>query len=217
MQKPYYQDSAVTIYHGDCREIVPQLGRFDLLLTDPPYGMNYKPERKRKPKGKWFVSNKEAVFDDDKDFDAVPFLPLSNKHVFWGANWFSGSLPKSGGWLIWDKRRQGTVNPEFIASDCELAWSNLLGRTKIFSHLWAGLTRDSEIGRHYHPTQKPIALMSWCITLAGDVQTVLDPFMGSGTTLRAAKDLNRQAIGIELEEKYCEIAASRMSQEVLAL
>ena len=214
--KPYYQDDAVTLYHGDCREIVPTLGKFDLLLTDPPYGMDYKPERKPKG-GKWTNHHKEAIHGDNEDFNAAEFIGLASKHVIWGANWFCNTVPKSGGWLIWDKRRLGTVNPDFIASDCELAWSDLMGRTKVFSHLWAGLTRDSEIGEHYHPTQKPLALMAWCICLAGDVETILDPFAGSGTTGRAAKDLGRKCTMIEREERYCEIAAKRMAQEVFAL
>ena len=214
--KPYYQDSAVTIYHGDCREIVPQLGRFDLLLTDPPYGMNYKPARCSR-NGKWEKRHREPVYGDDCVFEPSQFLELSNHQIFWGANWYAQSLPSSGGWLIWDKRRLGTVNPDFIASDCELAWTNILGRTKIYSHLWAGLTRDSEIGVHLHPTQKPVALMKWCMSFVPEAKTILDPFAGSGTTGRAAKDFNKSAVLIEREERYCEIAASRMSQEVLAL
>ena len=86
----------------------------------------------------------------------------------------------------------------------------------MFHHLWIGYQRDSETGdKVLHPTQKPVALMSWCISLAGDVQTILDPFAGSGTTGRAAKDLGRKAVLIEIEERYCEIAARRMGQEVL--
>lgn len=88
-------------------------------------------------------------------------------------------------------------------------------RVGVVEHLWEGYKRDSEIGEHFHPTQKPSALMRWCIGLAGDVATVLDPYMGSGTTLRAAKDLGHRAIGVEVEERYCEIAARRLGQEVL--
>ncbi len=211
---PYYEDASVKIFHGDCREIVPMLEPVGLLLVDAPYGMDYKPERKPKG-GKWLNHHKESVIGDADKFDPAFLLALKTKTILWGANWFCDVLPISGGWLVWDKRRNGTVNPDFIASDCELAWTNLFGRVKTFQHLWAGLTRDSEIGFHVHPTQKPLALMKWCMGLVPDAQPILDPFMGSGTTLRAAKDLGRKAIGIELEEKYCEIAANRMCQEVL--
>lgn len=105
-------------------------------------------------------------------------------------------------------------------ADCraaELAWTNLCSSVRIFRHRWFGLLRDSEKGEHWHPTQKPVELMRRCIQQAKLPTLILDPFMGSGTTLRAAKDLGRKAIGIEIEEKYCEIAAKRMAQEVLPL
>jgi site-specific DNA-methyltransferase (adenine-specific) len=100
-------------------------------------------------------------------------------------------------------------------SDCELAWTSVSGggvwKKDI---LWSGFRRALEVREHYHPTQKPIALMKWCLDIFS-VGVVLDPFMGSGTTLRAAKDLGRKAIGIEIEERYCEIAAKRLRQRVL--
>lgn len=108
-------------------------------------------------------------------------------------------------WLVWDK--QNTM-PTF--SDCELAWTTLDGvSVKKFTFSWKG------VAVKFHPTEKPVDLMSWCIILAKDINTILDPFAGSGTTGRAAKDLKRQCVLIEREEKYCEIAAKRMAQEVL--
>jgi DNA modification methylase len=111
---------------------------------------------------------------------------------------------------VWDKENTGNF------ADGEMAWNNLEIALRIKRHLWNGMIRKGGENR-YHPTQKPLALMKWCINLAGDVQTILDPFAGSGTTGRAAKDLGRKAVLIELEERYCEIAARRMAQEVLPM
>jgi site-specific DNA-methyltransferase (adenine-specific)/modification methylase len=103
-------------------------------------------------------------------------------------------------------------------SDGEIAWTNTTKSTRIFRHLWFGLARESEVGSHLHPTQKPIALMTWCIrqsrVLPGSL--ILDPYMGSGPTIRAAKDANCRAIGIEIEERYCEVAARRLEQGVFS-
>jgi DNA modification methylase len=204
---PYYEHGGITIYNGDCREILPELPKVDLVLTDPPYGINY--DRNKKHKGK--VDN-PTVFGDDKPFDPS-FLFVFQKLILWGGNCYSSRLPSSSAWLCWHKTF--TTNDKGINSDIELAWTNCIGRSRLFSFLWAGCYRAKENGEYYHPTQKPIELMKWCINLSKTTGTVLDPFMGSGTTLRAAKDLGRKAIGIEIEEKYCEIAVRRLQQEVL--
>ena len=225
--KPYYQDDAVTIYHGDCREIVPTLGRFDLLLTDPPYGIslptNYaktrrNAEAKDKRRHAWKGNaHLDAIYGDNEPFQPSIFLE-HGKLMLWGAQNYASRLPDSYSWLVWDKRDKRGANCHL--GDCELCWC--LGvpfkSVRIFHHLWIGYQRDSEVGEKVlHPTQKPLQLMTWCINLAGDVQTILDPFAGSCTTGRAAKDLGRKAVLIEREERYCEIGARRMQQEVLAL
>ena len=208
MTQPYFQDDAVTIYHGDCREIVPTLGRFDLLLTDPPYGIGYEASRYQ-----------NAVFSgvihgDDQDFNPTFLLELAEDAIIWGGNNFANFLPR-GGWLVWDKRCSERAD-KILGSPFELAWCSKVTRYKIARILHGGAVNADGTGRRQHPTQKPLSLMTWCISLAGDVQTILDPFAGSGTTGRAAKDLGRKAVLIEREERYCEIAARRMGQQCLA-
>jgi DNA modification methylase len=195
--EPYYRDESVTIYHGDCREIVPELGKFDLLLTDPPYGIGIaaNPVRQKFDKAEWDASAPRA--------DVFRMLRnVCDKAIIWGGNYFE--LPPHQCFLAWDK-----MQPEnFSLSMLEQAWTNLSGPAKMFRKSVTSYTK-------YHPTQKPVELMEWCIGKACDVQTILDPFAGSGTTGRAAKDLGRKAVLIEIEERYCEIAANRMRQEVL--
>ncbi len=210
--KPFYEDSAVTIYHGDNREIMPELLKVDLVLTDPPYGIG---AYSTGSMGGGVLA-KQSRFEPttwDTDTPNVEHVLSRGKNVIiWGGNYFG--LPPSSCWLVWDKR-----NGSNFFADCELAWTNLKGAVRLISYRWQGMLQENmaEKDIRVHPTQKPTAIMKWCITLSGDIRTILDPFMGSGTTLRAAKDLGRKAIGIEIEEKYCEIAARRMAQEVLDL
>ena len=213
--KPYYEHGGITIYHGDCRDILPSLEPVDLVLTDPPYGVNLGTDYASRGMSK-LAANRDfpKVQGDDEPFDPRFLLAYPNI-IMWGANYYASKLPDRGQWLIWDKRC-GVV--EIDQADCEMAWTTGTNGTvpRIFRHLWHGMLRDSERDqRRQHPTQKPIALMTWCLSFFPEAQAILDPFMGSGTTLRAAKDLGRKAIGIEIEERYCEIAANRLRQEVL--
>jgi len=206
--KPYYQDDYATIYNGDCREILPELEPVDLVLTDPPYGI----ERFKKGFGytrfrgygaetngiTWDVAPEKTIFDT--------LIKLSTWQIIWGGNNFN--LPPSQYFLIWDKEQ--TV-PNFACA--EMAYTNSHPASQVYRHSIHKHTHQS--GR-LHPTQKPVGLMLWCLNQMPSAQTILDPFMGSGTTLVAAKQLGRKAIGIEIEEKYCEIAVKRLAQEVLA-
>ena len=210
---PYYQDSACTIYHGDCREILPQLPKVDLVLTDPPYGISHPCNFKDRGRDRLAACRNYAdVHGDSEPFDPTPWIGFSC--ILWGGNYYSSRLPDKSGWPVWDKERPDDLDQ----ATCELAWSNVVKGVRRFRYLWNGMIRA---GDDYleHPTQKPVELMAWCLSLrwTQDAQTILDPFMGSGTTLRAAKDLGRKAIGIEIEERYCEIAARRLAQEVLPL
>lgn len=210
--KPYFEDSAVTIYHGDCREILPDVAGVDLVLTDPPYGHGWRGINSEAPGGRnWTRRRAEAIEGHDTPFDPSFLLGFPDVVLF-GANHYADKLPPSAAWFVWDKRDGTAVNN---LSDCEMAWSKRGGSARLYRHMWNGLCRDSEIGEHLHPTQKPIALMKWVLGFFPDATTVLDPYMGAGSVLRAAKDLGRKAIGIEIEGRYCEIAAKRMAQEVL--
>lgn len=207
LPKPFYQDDWATIYNADCRDILPLLEPVDLVLTDPPYGINY--DRNKKHRG---VVENNRVIGDDKAFDPQFLLSMGNL-ILWGANCYASRLPDSFTWLAWKKTF--TDNNGGQTADMELAWTNCIGRSRHFEYLWAGCYREGESGEYYHPTQKPIELMRWCIGLVKKANSILDPFMGSGTTLRAAKDLGRKAIGIEIERRYCDIAIKRLQQECL--
>lgn len=203
--KPYYQDEAVTIYHADCREVLPSLPKVDLVLTDPPYGIAHiwqggfghgwgKARTEQQLRNEW-----DAQPPDSATLSLI--LEKGEYVCIWGGNYFE--LPVSRGWLVWAKPERG-----FSLSEAELAWTNRDAVIRMFDG------NRSDFGRQ-HPTQKTLAVTAWSIQQFPDgCSAILDPFMGSGTTLRAAKDLGRKAIGIEIEERYCEIAAKRMSQEV---
>lgn len=215
--KPYFQDNAVTIWHGDCREIVPTLGKFDLLLTDPPYGIGEGNAKRIASRANIAAARDYGHSEWDKNPPDKELLKIvlncSKWKIIWGGNYFEG-LSGQRGWLVWDKD-----NGSNDFADCELAWTNLDSAVRKFTWRWAGMLQQNmaEKDVRHHPTQKPVALMAWCIRRVNDCSTILDPFAGSGTTGRAAKDLGRKCTLIEREEKYCEIAARRMEQEVLAL
>lgn len=221
--KPYYEEKGITIYHSDCREILPTLEPVDLVLTDPPYGINEnsRKQRNRKRKiqpiingsrsGAYPIDYGDFCWDTKPpDAETIRLVVKSGTYaVLWGGNFFG--MPAASKWLVWDKDNTGDF------ADCELAWTNLPGAVRKFKWRWNGMLQENMTSkeRRYHPTQKPVSLMTWCLKqVNARLESVLDPFMGSGTTLRAAKDLGLRAIGIEIEEKYCEIAAERLRQSV---
>jgi len=205
MIKPYYKDDYVTIYHGDCRQVLPFLGKFDLLLTDPPYGAGYA-SNPIVGKGKKASNHAKQAWDCEAVEEWVMFLArrLCRVQIVWGGNYYD--MPASRCWLSWHK----PDSPPSMAS-VEYAWTNMDRNAKHISHSIAA-TNSERVG---HPTQKPLKVMAWALSQVGEVKTVLDPWMGSGTTLRACKDAGISCVGIEREERYCEIAAKRMHQEVL--
>jgi hypothetical protein len=137
-------------------------------------------------------------------------LAASVPTILWGANHYADKLPPSARWLVWDKRRGTAVN-DFAC--CEMAWTNIKGPARVLPHLWNGGVRDSERGvPRVHKTQKAIAVMEWCIGFLPNAETILDPFMGSGTTLVACAKLGRKGIGIELDPEYFQIACERVQK-----
>lgn len=226
--KPYYEQSGITIYHGDCLDVMDRweglrTQSFDLLLTDPPYGIEVA-KAGAVGAGKRTKTNGFAVLDAT-DFgvplwDEAPAyeaIALSRRicrsQIIFGGNYYD--LPPTSCWLVWDKDNGGT---DF--ADCELAWTNLNKAVRKLTYRWNGMLQAPHCPREKreHPTQKPEPVIRWALQMApSSVTSVLDPFMGSGTTLVAAKRLGRSAVGIEREEKYCEIAARRLAQEALPL
>lgn len=197
----------VTLYLGDCREILPTLGKVDAVVTDPPYGIEHKSGGGTG--GKWNHVRHQGVTiaGDGEPFDPSFLLELNVPLVLWGANFYSDKLPGAG-WLIWDKR-PGIEDMQFNRSDSELAYFSRSKTVKTIRYLWHGICRDGEVGEHYHPTQKPVEVMEKCLCFV-EGETILDPFMGSGTTGVAAVKLGRKFIGIEIEPKYFDIACRRI-------
>lgn len=204
---------------GDSLEIMRGFAdkSFDLVLTDPPYGINFGSEKESMSAGmrkdgsqriynEWSnpISKKYEKWDDTKPskemFDEI--FRISKNQIIWGGNYFE--LPISGGWLIWDKQ----VSMPTL-SKCELAWTSFMGHTEIRRYLWAGFRKEMPEDR-FHTTQKPLEIMRWCLSFLPEALTILDPFGGSGTTAIAAKQLNRNCTLIEISPKYCEIAQRRL-------
>ena len=203
----YYSDDKVTLYHGDCLEHPEWWTGADVLVTDPPYGLSDKMSGGPKWSTLWSDDGTDRARPMTWDATAphwiVDMLPHFEQAIIWGGNYFA--LPPSRGWLVWDK-----IVRNFTSGHCELAWTSMDRPVRAYNYAHAQLASEGKV----HPTQKPLGLMQWSIEFTRDGASVADPFAGSGSTLVAAKALGRKAIGVELEERYCEIAARRLSQEV---
>jgi site-specific DNA-methyltransferase (adenine-specific)/modification methylase len=206
MAEPVTIGDAV-LYLGDCREILPTLGRVDAVVTDPPYGIAY--ERGGGGNGKHNRRNDAPIIGDGRPFDPVPWMAWPC--ILWGANHYAAQLPH-GRWLAWNKL--GDLQPWDDFCDVEFAWQNIRAADRIFNLMWKGIVQGEKTngGTRSHPTQKPVALMEWCIGFIPDAEVILDPFMGSGTTGVAAVQLGRKFIGIEIEPKYFDIACRRIEE-----
>lgn len=192
---------------GDCREVLPTLGRVDAVVTDPPYGIG-EAAGANASRGRLAVARDYGndSWDDQTADEAVSeALQAARWSIVFGGNYYD--LPPTPCWLVWDKEINGAF------ADCELAWTNLSGAVRRLRYMWNGMLRANGETRGDHPTQKPIGVMKWAIQQLPDAaQTILDPFMGSGTTGVAALQLGKRFIGIEREEKYFEAAVRRCEE-----
>jgi len=190
-----------TLYHGDCMDVLPTLGKIDAVVTDPPYGINTRTRVNFPTPQEW---------DKDRINPSV-LLTIAPQILIWGGQYIADLLPPSESWAVWVKR---PINCDFSKDNrtyatTELAWSNF-GKARFISHVWdGGMRAGKRENRDFcHPSQKPVEVMEWC--LPQHAEFVCDHFMGSGTTGVACMNLGRKFIGIELERKYFDIACERI-------
>jgi site-specific DNA-methyltransferase (adenine-specific) len=223
--KPYYEEKGITIYHGDCREILPLLPPCDSVITDPPYGVGFSGKTAKQRGGGQTKRLGEYSFDDTPEFVATVVVPIIEQCRFKSRS----VVVTPGTRNLWLYHPADEVGCFFSAAGTGTGrWGFSCSQPILFygtdPYLEKGLgSRPNSFGQTYpndaneidHPCAKPIRMISWLVGRASlEGERIIDPFMGSGTTLKAPKDLFRRAIGIEIEEKYCEIAAKRLSQEV---
>ena len=192
-----------TLYLGDCKDILPNLGLVDVCLTDPPYGIGKDGQKKSSGshggRKEFDFLGWDSIRPDKEIFNLI--RKISKHQVIWGGNYFADLLPATGKWFVWDKGQR--INQ----SDGELAWTSFDGALRILT-----INRmQIQIDQSFHPTQKPVPLMNWCIDqMPKENEIFLDPFMGSGTTGVACMNAGRSFIGIEKKPKYFDIALTRI-------
>ncbi len=211
MLKPYYEEPGITIYHGDCRDIIPQIELPDLIITDPPYGMDFQSNHREQ-------KHMKIIGDKELDTGSIRlFIDAAKCGVYAFCRWDNlKQMPPPKSVLCWVKNNWSMGD---LLHEHGRQWEAICFYPKEnhkFIKRIPDVINADRTGNFDHPTEKPSGLLRIIIE-ANEGNVVLDPYMGSGTTLRAAKDLGRKAIGIEIEEKYCEIAVKRLRQEVLPL
>jgi DNA modification methylase len=209
--EPYYQDDLTTLYHGCCDVIFPRLGFVDAVVTDPPYGIG-ESSKKSSTRVQKAQPTDYGHFDWDKEAPERWILDMlrsrSKTQIIFGGNYFE--LPATNCYLVWDKLNTGDF------ADCEIAWTNLKGAIRRLAYRWNGILQEDMGNKEnrLHPTQKPIAVMEWCVSFVKDAQLIVDPFAGSGSTLIAARRAGIKNIGIEKDERYCEIITKTLKGEL---
>lgn len=192
-----------TLYLGDCLKILPSLGVYDAVVTDPPYGIDYGKQGSFSASHGWGPWRENVSWDTERPSREIFDLMRehSKSQIIWGGNYFTDYLPPTMQWLVWDKGQRG-----FSLADGEFAWSSQQKAARIFDYARAKAMRDGK----EHPTQKPVELMRWCLGHLKGAKTVLDPFMGSGTTGVACIREGRTFTGIEKHEPYFDVARRRI-------
>ena len=190
---------------GDCVKVMKNIPRADLLLTDPPYGIDYGRAGGFSASHRWGKWRENVAWDTErpKPETFAAMLAGSKEQIIWGGNYFADLLPPTMRWLAWDKGQR-----DFSLADMELAWTSQQAAARVFTYARGKAVLDGK----QHPTQKPLALMEWCLGFMPNAQTILDPFMGSGTTLVACQRMGRNATGIELDPDYFDIACKRVDE-----
>lgn len=213
-----------TLYRGDCLELLAAgLLKADALVSDPPYGIGYVHSGSGTG-GRVGYQNTKPIHGDDVSFDPMPFIKEIDKRdgaiVLFGADHYKTRLPEGGRMMVWDKSCGQGPAVSFV--DAEFMWTNRKNARCIYRHFWIGATRSGEDSsarsKRTHPSQKPVELMMWCIETAriGIGKTILDPYMGSGSTGVAALRNGRKFIGVEIDMEYFDIACARLEKEVAA-
>jgi site-specific DNA-methyltransferase (adenine-specific)/modification methylase len=195
------------LWHGDCREVLPLLPDFDLVLTDPPYGIGAGSGTGGKNKAAPKHYGPDTWDEAPPPVWVIELMRSKSKwQVMFGGNYFT--LPPSSCWLVWDKDNTGNF------ADCELAWTNLPSAVRRLRWRWNGMLQQDMANKEEreHPTQKPLAVMRWALMQVRDAATVCDPFMGSGTTGVACVHEGRRFVGIERERRYFDVACERIAQ-----
>lgn len=192
----------VTLWQADCRDLLASIGRFDLLLTDPPFGIGQHGGRGHRKRSRAKVQEK-LDWDNERPELGVfkAMLSTAPHHIIWGGNYFADCLPIRSGWLYWQK----LIGGDF--SDGELAWTSRTGALHEFTYRKTNAEME-------HPTQKPVALLTWCLDLFPQCESVLDPFAGVASTGVAAINRGVSFTGIEREPKYFDIACRRLSEAI---
>ena len=211
MVEPYYRDGLTTLYHGDARDILPNLPRASVLLTDPPYGVQWAGHTASTRD--WSTIHGDA--DDEMARWLFTRLDCADDAVVFGANCFPNLLPHRGRWICWDKRVTEAAD-RMLGSPFEMAWtSKRSGFDRMYRILHGGVVNDDG-GRRVHPTQKPVRLFAGILAdMFPDAASVVDPFAGSGSVLVAARLCGVPSVGIEIDKGYCDAIAERLAQGVL--
>jgi len=213
----YFETENGILYCGDCLEIMKDFPQesIDLVLTDPPYGINIDKmsfvKQGRKKYGRASAFNREFIKYEDKKIEKVYFreiFRISKNQIIWGGNYYIDYLYSTRCMLVWYKRYD---LPILSFADCEIAWTSFDKNSMVFNARWSGFIRDSKEPKTKHPNQKALEVFKWCVSeFSNEQDLILDCFLGSGTTAVACEKLNRRWIGIEINPDYCEIAKHRI-------